>query len=153
MEKRIHSAYRGEIYGISFFTHFANNYTNKSLIALWHSLIQVERLTADLLEISLNKNNIEYDRNDSLMNAKGIKDASAWINLPWSELVDTLINWVEPYERQYRLWVIETTQEFETFQLIADHETAIFQCWKSEQIGESGIPKLQAFIAKYTDKL
>lgn len=153
MKTRIHTAYQGEIYGIAFFTYFVNNYTDKSFIPLWHSLIQVEILTANRLEISLHKNNMEYDRDDSAMIAKGIKDASAWVNKPWLELIDTLVNWVEPYERLYRSWVVEATQEVETFQFIAAHETAIYQCWKSEQKGESGIPSLQAFIAKYTDKL
>lgn len=36
------------------------------------------------------------------------------------------------------------------FTYFADHETAIYQCWKAEQNGEPGIGYLSTFIQKYT---
>ncbi|MDD9157609.1 hypothetical protein PVK64_15665 [Aliivibrio sp. S4TY2] len=150
MKKRIHSAYKGEIYGISFFTYFADNYTDKKSHPLWLALTQVERATADLLEISLHKLQIPFERHDPLMIDKGIIDAKRWLTLPWNELVDTLTDWVKPYEKKYREWALEAEDHTEVFQLIADHETAIYQCWKAEQNGEPGIGYLSTFIQKYT---
>ena len=150
MKERIHTAYKGEIYGISFFSYFANNYTDKSYSQLWEALIHVETLTAKLLEPYLDKHSIEYDKHDTNMQRKGIKDAEIWVVLPWDKLVQTLTNWVEPYEYKYRLWAEEAKEEINAFHLIADHETAICQCWKAEMTGESGVPVLLKFIKQYS---
>ncbi|EVT82015.1 hypothetical protein D046_9243, partial [Vibrio parahaemolyticus V-223/04] len=71
------------------------------------------------------------------MMEKGLSDAEKWIDLPWSKLVATLLNWVEPYEVTYREWqtlAIEKNSNavnFQTaFDLVAEHETAIYQCWQ-----------------------
>ncbi|EAS41527.1 hypothetical protein [Photobacterium profundum] len=75
MEDRIHTAYKGEIYGISFLSFFAKNYADKSHSQLWETLIHVEVLTAKLLEPYLDKHSIEYDKHNTDMQLKGIKDA------------------------------------------------------------------------------
>lgn len=149
MNERIHKAYQGELYGIAFFSHFAANYRLKECSQLWHCLIQVETLTANLLEKSLDRLQVPYLRNDLLMQSKGIADADVWINLPWFQLIETLVNWVQPYEEQYRFWVSESSTEFDTFQLITAHETAIYDCCRLEQTGQSGIPTLLKFIEQY----
>ncbi|MGF1876320.1 hypothetical protein L4D77_13435 [Photobacterium frigidiphilum] len=150
MKERIHAAYKGEIYGVSFFSCFAKNYADKSHSQLWEALIHVEVLTAKLLESYLDKHAIEYDKHDTNMQQKGIKDAEIWVSLPWDQLVQTLTNWVEPYEYKYRLWAEEAKEDTQAFNLIADHETAIFQCWKAEMIGKSGVPVLLRFIKQYS---
>ncbi|MGF1886755.1 hypothetical protein L4D13_11515 [Photobacterium profundum] len=150
MEDRIHTAYKGEIYGISFFSFFAKNYADKSHSQLWETLIHVEVLTAKLLEPYLDKHSIEYDKHNTDMQLKGIKDAEFWVDLPWDQLVQTLTNWVEPYEEKYRVWAEEAKENIQAFSLIADHETAIFQCWKAEMIGKSGVPILLRFIKRYS---
>jgi hypothetical protein len=150
VKEHIHTAYKGEIYGISFFSYFANNYTDKSHYQLWEALIDVEVLTAKLLEPYLDKNSIEFDKHDTDMQLKGIKDAKFWVDLPWNQLVQTLTNWVEPYEEKYRLWAEDAKEDIHAFTLIAGHETAIFQCWKAEINGTSGVPVLLRFIKQYS---
>lgn len=153
MIERIRKAYDGEIYGISFFSYFASNYQlAPSSKTLWKALIQVETLTADLLENTLNKHQVQYDRNNLVMINKGSKDAQEWVHLPWGELIETLLSWVEPYEKKYRYWEDEARNETETFQLIAAHETTIYECWQAEEIGMSGVPILLEFIKKYNQK-
>ncbi len=150
MKNRIHTAYRGEIYGISFFSYFANHYSKNSHPQLWKTLINVETLTAKLLEPSLDKHSIEYDKHDKDMQLKGREDAAVWIELPWPQLVKTLTNWVEPYESKYQEWAKEAKEEVNAFNLIADHETAIYRCWKAEMLGQSGVPILLKFVQQYS---
>ncbi|MFL7013299.1 hypothetical protein [Enterovibrio norvegicus] len=159
METRIHSAYKGEVYGISFFTYFADHYSDSSANvatenareALWEALVLVEALTADLLEETLKARGVSFDRNDEEMRRKGEEDAHAWVVLPWSELVKTLIHWVAPWELKYREWLDDAPADCHAvFLLIAEHETAIYQCWEAEQRGETGVDILNDFIRKYT---
>ncbi|ABZ77463.1 conserved hypothetical protein [Shewanella halifaxensis HAW-EB4] len=153
MIERISKAYDGEIYGISFFSYFDKNYQlTASSKTLWETLIQVETLTADLIEPTLNSHQVQYDSNNALMINKGSKDAQKWCHLPWAELVETLVNWVEPYEKKYRCWADEARIETDTFRLIADHETAIYECFKAEKVGISGETILLEFIRKYEPK-
>lgn len=149
MEQDIHTAYRGEIYGIAFFTYFANHYQNKSLASLWVPLIEVEHITAARLEHELTTLGIPYLANDVFMQNKGVEDASLWIQLPPAQLIDILLSWIEPYEHKYRLW-FEEQQGNRTLEFIAEHETAIYQCWKAQKNNQSGIEFLHAFINKYT---
>lgn len=149
MNNRIHDAYRGEIYGIAFFSYFANHYSNHADPQLWEALINVEKLTAKLLKQYLNKHSIEYNKQDKSMQLKGEKDAINWIELPWPQLIKTLINWVEPYENKYQEWAKSENKKIRILNLLAEHETAIYKCWKAEMLGESGIPTLLKFINKY----
>ena len=149
MSVRIQQAYQGEIYGIAFFSYFAAHYPNSQYQPLWHRLIEVEQLTADLLAAHLRHHELGYADNDRDMQAKGVADAHAWITLPWPELVTTLVDWVAPYEHKYRLWLTEADNDMAAYQLIAEHETAIYQCWQSQLQGLPGITYLSAFLTKY----
>ena len=151
MKARIHIAYRGELYGIAFFNYFAGHRAVDDHSSLWKALVEIETLTAKLLQQSLDKHAIEYDKYDPLMQLKGEKDAAAWIDLPWSKLVQTLRDWVEPYESKYRAWADEATEESNAFKLIADHETAIYECLQAEISGQSGLPFLLRFLKHYSD--
>lgn len=150
MKEHIHAAYNGEIYGVAFFSYFADNYADRSHFKLWKALIDVEKLTAKCLEPYLESHSIEYDRNDQCMQLKGKEDAAIWINLAWPELVKTLLNWVEPYEIKYREWAEQASTDNQEFQLIAAHETAIYECWKSEMSGQDGLPILLKFLNDYS---
>ncbi|WP_394134424.1 hypothetical protein [Aliivibrio fischeri] len=152
MIDRIYNAYQGEVYGIAFFTYFSERYSILNKNELWNTLINVEILTAQLLEPTLTKHKVPFDIKDQAMLIKGTSDAKKWIHLEWNELVNTLTHWVEPYEVKYREWAAEATKEMEAFQLIADHETAIYECWKAELNQQSGLPILLSFIEKYRQR-
>lgn len=149
MTQRILSAYKGEVYGIAFFTHFVNHYQHASPSLFWQHLVDVEIRTADLLEIELEKHHISHNRHDADMINKGIADAAKWIELPYNALIATLTSWVEPYESKYRLWSQEASDD-EALVLIAAHETAIYHCLKAEQNGISGLPILKQFLKDYS---
>ncbi|PKF48863.1 hypothetical protein [Enterovibrio nigricans] len=150
MNAQLLTAYRGEIYGIAFFSYFAKNYADKTRLTLWETLIQVETVTANLLEPHLRTSFIPFKKDDVEMQAKGIVDAEKWISLPWDELTEILTDWVEPYEVKYREWYAEAEKNQEAFALIADHETAIFECWKAFKNGEDGEKFLRNFIQQYS---
>lgn len=149
MLERIRVAYDGEIYGIAFFNYFAVQYGDKKRLALWQCLIEVEQLTADLLQEGLIQHGVVFELDTIEMQQKGKKDAAKWIDLAWPDLIETLLPWIEPYEVKYREWAQAAQSEQNLFSLIADHETAIYQCWQLEQKGQSGIVILQAFIQQY----
>ncbi len=129
----------------------ANVATENAREALWEALILVEALTADLLEETLKARGVNFDRNDEEMRRKGEEDAHAWVTLPWSELVKTLIHWVALWELKYREWLNDAPADYHAvFLLIAEHETAIYQCWEAEQRGEIGVDILNDFIRKHT---
>lgn len=152
INKRIHDAYRGEQYGIVFFSHFLSLYKNEQKSALWETLIKVEVLTAKLLEQHLIKNQFTFKSHDPEMERKGHNEAEQWLTLSWDRLTITLTSWVEPYEKKYRAWVDEAPAHKDVFQLIADHETAIYRCWQHEQEGKSGLPALKHFLQQYSGK-
>lgn len=150
------AAYYGEIYGIAFFNHYLNHYAHGEQQTLWQTLIEVEELTAEKLKPVLLANGMDIENRHQEMLDKGLADATKWIELPWLELVATLLKWVEPYEVKYREWHegVKASQQYsiaerEAIGLIADHETAIYHCWQHYYIGESGLPALNTFLAKY----
>ncbi|MDW3151002.1 hypothetical protein [Vibrio sp. 779(2023)] len=150
------SAYYGEIYGIAFFNHYLSHYAQSEQQTLWQTLIEVEELTAEKLKPVLLTNGMDIESRHQEMLDKGLADATKWIGLPWQELVATLLKWVEPYEIKYREWheEVKALQQYsiaerEAIELIADHETAIYHCWQQYHTGESGLPALNAFLAKY----
>ncbi|MGR5131022.1 hypothetical protein [Vibrio alfacsensis] len=150
------SAYYGEIYGIAFFNHYLNNYSRAKRDELWETLIKVEELTAQKLKPILTAIGMDIESRHKEMLDKGLADAEMWIALPWEELVSTLLTWIEPYEVKYRQWHEEvkvseehSMAERNAIELIADHETAIYHCWQQYSCGESGLPILNAFLAKY----
>ena len=150
------AAYYGEIYGIAFFNHYLNHYAHGEQQTLWQTLIEVEELTAEKLKPVLLASGMDIENRHQEMLDKGLADAAKWIELPWPELVATLLKWVEPYEMKYRAWheEVKASQQYsiaerEAIELIADHETAIYHCWQHYHINESGLPALNAFLAKY----
>lgn len=147
--KQIIAAYDGEIYGIAFFEHFAANYTDPSRLILWQTLIEVETLTAQQLQVGLTELEAKFEINSREMQHKGVNDAKKWVDLAWPKLTETLLPWIAPYEEKYRDWAHLAASHHSLFALIADHETAIYQCWQHEQRGLSGIPILQAFLQQY----
>ncbi|MCG7498104.1 hypothetical protein MHO82_14635 [Vibrio sp. Of7-15] len=152
MNKRIHTAYQGEQYGIAFFNHFLKLYKNEHKPTLWQTLIKVETLTAQLLEEHLIRNQLLFKSHDPEMERKGQNEAEQWLTLPWDKLTITLANWVEPYEKKYRAWVDEASAHKDIFRLIADHETAIYHCWQRERKGVNGLLPLEHFLERYSEK-
>lgn len=150
MNNLILNAYKGEIYGMSFFQHFANHYSDTSHKQLWDTLLEVEKLTATLLEPFIQQHFQSSSVDTYSLQLNGVRDAEKWINLPWPQLIDTLVDWVEPYEEKYRAWASEAVVEIEVFKLIADHETAILQCLRAKQQGGSGIQYLASFLNSYS---
>ena len=151
MNDHILKAYKGEIYGIAFFEHFSHHYSDKNHEQLWNALVEVEKLTAKLLlkYLRQSKEQIQYDSNEIKQN--GIRDAEKWINLPWLELISTLIVWVKPYEEKYISWATKANNGLAIFNIIADHETAILLSLKNEEHGVSGISYLTSYIELYSN--
>ncbi len=159
MIHHILSAYYGEIYGIAFFNQYLKRHSHTQQTELWQTLIDVEILTAEKLKPVLIMHDIDVESRNKEMQEKGRLDAEKWIELPWDDLISTLLSWVEPYEIKYREWN-KNAQEFAdldpnsnsentAFQIIAEHETAIYQCLKQYHSGKSGLPILEAFLTKY----
>ena len=154
VSQQIVAAYDGEIYGIAFFDYFTSNYADASRLSLWNALIEVEVVTAQRLQAGLMACGVEFEIERLEMQQKGKKDAAKWIDLAWPDLTDTLLPWIAPYEVKYREWAEQARQDSlphtqALFDLIADHETAIYQCWQQEQNGRSGMAVLQVFVQQY----
>ncbi|WP_144213983.1 hypothetical protein [Shewanella donghaensis] len=158
MNNLIHQAYEGEVYGIAFFSYFENVDDNNEQIKLWSALVAVETLTAELLLKHLLKLTRRYEFKTAEMTEKGDKEAKKWSHLPWPELMLTLSQWVEPYEIKYRDWLLQCQQQHNQenkqlepiFKLIAEHETAIYQCFKAELNQQDGRAPLTSFLDKYS---
>ncbi len=153
--KKIITAYLGEVYGISFFQYLSHHHTDEKTRDLWQKLIEVESLTADKLELYLTSKKTPFNREDKQQGLKGENDAKRWVTLPKEALLSTLSSWVAPYEVKYRQWVndAKSTQvapiELAALELIAAHETAIYLCLNAEVIEQSGITYLEHFLEKH----
>lgn len=146
---KVLQAYNGEIYGIAFFEHFITHYPHPSNTQFWQKLIDIEMLTANILHKWLVSANVEFEINPESMQLKGQLEAKKWINLPWSELIETLLPWIAPYEHLYCEWEDSAQKDRQIFTVIAEHETALYHSWQREQRGENGIELLDAFINRY----
>ena len=145
------SAYFGELYGIAFFTTFANKYSDDNHIHKWQLLIKVEQITASKLKTGLNANDIACPDHDSEMENKGQRDAEKWLDLEWGTLVDTLANWVEPYALRYRQQAANATKHHGLYQLVTEHEDVIWAFLHAEQKNvDSGAAILESFINKHS---
>ena len=146
----LYSAYLGELYGIAFFTTFANKYSDDSHIHKWQRLIKVEQITATKLKTGLKAIGIDCPDHVAEMETKGLQDAEQWLALDWETLVDTLEEWVEPYAQRYRQQAASATQHHDLYQLVAQHEDAIWAFLHAEQndVG-SGAAILDAFITQH----
>ena len=145
------SAYFGELYGIAFFTTFANKYSDDHHIHKWQLLIKVEQITANKLKTGLKAINIPCPDHDRDMQDKSQRDAEKWLNLEWGTLINTLANWVEPYALRYRQQAANATAHHGLYQLVAEHEDVIwdFLHAESNEAG-SGVEILESFINKHS---
>lgn len=144
------SAYRGELYGIAFFTAFAQQYSDDTHINKWQLLIQVEEVTAKLLKNGLTPLGMDCPQADPEMENKGVKDAENWLHLSWPALLDTLIPWVEPYAVRYRRQADDATVHHDLYALVRDHEDAILNFLQAEKARPgTGLPYLQHFLTTY----
>ncbi|MBV7299135.1 hypothetical protein [Enterovibrio paralichthyis] len=146
----IKSAYNGELYGIAFFAHFAANYQNSSRAEVWNTLGEVEMLTARLLKSELERLGESVPETDAIMTAKGIADAEKWLHLPWPELIDTLVDWVAPYQALYQKNTDTAPGHLPLYRLVSDHENAIYAFLLAEQVGKTdSIEVLKGFLHQY----
>ncbi|WP_394495945.1 hypothetical protein [Shewanella sp. ENK2] len=147
MNQQIHQAYLGELYGIAFFTLFKNIEEDATRIALWDKLIEVESITAEILLSHLLKQPETYPFDVVTMTEKGQQDARKWLHLPWEELLKTLYDWAKPYEQEYRNWQASATEHQSIMTIIAQHETAILNCFSAELQQKNG----QAYLDHYLE--
>ncbi|WEM44898.1 hypothetical protein PTW35_26995 (plasmid) [Photobacterium sp. DA100] len=146
----LYSAYLGELYGIAFFTAFANKYSDDSHIHKWQLLINVEQITATKLKTELTSIGIPCPDHDAKMEQKGQQDAEQWLHRDWESLVDTLVNWVEPYALRYRQQAKAAAEHQSLYHLVAQHEDAIWAFLQAEQQqAGSGTAILEAFINQH----
>ncbi|MCL1047592.1 hypothetical protein L2737_20025 [Shewanella electrodiphila] len=144
--EKIHQAYLGELYGIAFFSLLQNVEEDERRIELWKKLVEVETITAELLLSHLLKQTERFSFPVETMTQKGHDDAQKWLDLSWTELLQTLVNWVIPYEEEYRQWATDCTEHNKIFDLIAAHETAILDCFRAELAQKNGQVELDHYI-------
>ena len=150
LTEQLFSAYLGELYGIAFFTAFAEKYSDDKHINNWQKLILVEQVTARHLKTGLEKLGISCPDSHSAMEGKGRHDAEKWLSLEWSALVDTMATWVEPYALKYRHQAQQARQHSELFQLVQEHEDAILAFLQGEQSGKTNSQAaLDSFLSRY----
>ena len=148
---QLHNAYLGELYGISFFTTFIEQYSDPRHNNKWQALLEVEIITAKELKLALIPLGITCPDYDQKMAQQGIEDANKWIHLPWTALIDTMVVWVAPYQQRYQQQADNAQQYHELFNLIADHENAIYDFLVAEQAKSTeSLQILQHFIDSHT---
>ncbi|ELR66520.1 hypothetical protein C942_04218 [Photobacterium marinum] len=148
--EQLYSAYLGELYGIAFFTAFAEKYSNNSHANKWQKLIQIEQITAQRLKSGLEPLGKTCPDLHPEMELKGLCDAEKWLHLEWSELVDTMAPWVEPYALKYREQAQQASEHEALFTLVQEHEDAIWAFLKAEQKGDNNSTAiLDHFINRY----
>lgn len=133
MIKQLHQAYLGELYGIAFFETMINAATPDHKPEVWQQLLQVEIITAKLLRDALPKLGQPCEVFDQHMHDKGVQDAQKWQHLSWSELIDTMVNWVAPYQLTYHHQAMTATEHQALFKLVDQHETCIYDFLLAEQ--------------------
>ncbi|PSU72560.1 hypothetical protein C9J22_00970 [Photobacterium phosphoreum] len=149
----LYNAYLGELYGISFFTTFVEQYSDHSHNNKLQALLEIEIITTKKLKAALLPLVIEspdYDMDmDMDMTQKGISDANKWLHLPWPTLIDTMVTWVAPYQQRYQQQADNAQQHHALFTLVADHENTIYDFLLAEQAGSpESIHILMQFINK-----
>ncbi|WP_064606839.1 hypothetical protein [Photobacterium sp. J15] len=148
--EQLYSAYLGELYGIAFFTTFAEKYSDNSHINKWQKLIQIEQITAQRLKAGLEPLGQTCPVHHPEMELKGLHDADKWLHLEWPELINTMAPWVEPYALKYRKQALQASEHKALFSLVQEHEDAILAFLKAEQQGDAdSVAILNKFIASY----
>lgn len=149
---KLYSAYLGELYGISFFSTFIEKYSDNRHNNKWLTLLKIEEITARELKIGLTHLGKICPEYDEEMHQKGIKDANKWLALPWPTLVDTMVNWVAPYQQAYQQQADSAQQYQDLFDLVADHENAIYDYLLAEQAQDPHSMRiLTDFINRYNN--
>ncbi|WP_325893124.1 hypothetical protein [Grimontia sp. NTOU-MAR1] len=150
MIAQLKSAYLGELYGIAFFQHFIEQRRDGDKQHVWQLLLDVELLTAKRLREGFGQLGELMPETDEDKTAKGVADAGKWVDLPWQSLIDTMVDWVAPYQKRYQEATNRATEHFELFELVSDHENAIYDFLLAEQKGESNsVYILSDFLRKY----
>ncbi|MCD9503807.1 hypothetical protein GLP37_16700 [Photobacterium phosphoreum] len=145
----LYDAYLGELYGISFFTTFVEQYSDHSHNNKLQALLDIEIVTTKKLKAALLPLGIECLDYNVDMAQKGISDANKWLHLPWSTLIDTMVTWVAPYQQRYQQQADNAQQHHALFTLVADHENTIYDFLLAEQAGSpESIQILMQFINK-----
>lgn len=147
-------AFRGEVYGIAFFTHLLEHYSGytdeerqRHILTM---LLQVEQVTAAIMAAHLPTLDVRCDMADPQMQYQGQQDADKWLSLSWPRLIDTMVDWVTPYQRQYREQNENAGGFWPLFYLVDKHETAIYEFLQAEQIGDENAPEiLRRFLDAY----
>ncbi|WP_299017493.1 hypothetical protein [uncultured Photobacterium sp.] len=150
--EQLYSAYLGELYGIAFFTAFAEKYSDNSHINKWQKLIQIEQITAQRLKAGLAPFGKDCPDIHPEMEEKGLQDANKWLHLEWTELVNTMTPWVEPYALKYREQAQQAQAHHGLFTLVQEHEDAIWAFLKAEQQQDTdSLAPLEQFLSRYSD--
>ncbi|MCW8329032.1 hypothetical protein MD588_09450 [Photobacterium sp. SDRW27] len=148
--EQLYSAYLGELYGIAFFTAFAEKYSDDNHINKWQTLIQIEQITARHLKKGLERLGKVCPDVHMEMIEKGRRDAEHWLALDWETLINTMTPWVETYALKYRQQAIQATEHQALFQLVQEHEDAILAFLQAEQRqGIDSLAPLETFIGRY----
>lgn len=147
----LYNAYLGELYGISFFTTFVEQYSDRSHNNKWQALLDIELITAKKLKLALQPLGMECPDYDAEMAQKGIADANKWLHLPWPILIDTMVTWVAPYQQRYQQQADNAQQHQDLYTLVADHENTIYDFLLAEQSGSTeSFQILQRFVNKHS---
>jgi len=148
--EQLYTAYLGELYGIAFFTAFAEQYSDDSHINKWQKLILVEQITAQRLKTGLEPLGKVCPDVHPEMEEKGCRDADKWLALDWTSLINTMTPWVKTYALKYRQQANQAIEHKALFQLIQEHEDAIFAFLQAEQQQDANsLAPLETFIHRY----
>ncbi len=143
-------AFSGEHYGEGFFSRL---HREGQLIdrPLWQAMAAVEHQTGEILGRRLNRSG--NPRAETEAYQRGVNDAVHLIGLERSAYLERLLNWVTPYEVQYRQWADDATntsqEDAMVYRMLADHESALRDSLLCVASGESGLPVLRDFVSKY----
>lgn len=147
----LQQAYLGEIYGVAFFDYFIKNRVfsqNERLYFL--QLLRIEKITLNKLKLFLLKqkqmSSLPPLLIDHILTQKtaGTTKAKQLIDLPWKQLIVSLLNWVKPYKVKYEndvlnfkkalesneipfIYAHAEQERFKMFSFVSFHETAIYQ--------------------------
>ncbi|AMG31556.1 hypothetical protein AL542_15235 [Grimontia hollisae] len=145
------NAYMGELYGIAFFRYFIDNRKDGDKQGTWQRLLDIELLTAQRLRQGLELLGEQVPETDEAMTSKGMSDAEKWANLPWPQLIDTMVDWVAPYQQRYQANTDAATEYLDLFTLVSDHENAIYDFLLAEKNGAANPGAiLDGFLALYS---
>lgn len=151
MRDFLHEAFRGEQFGIAFFSAFAEQAKNEEELEKWLVLIELERHTAQLLKTWLDENGQVCDEYDAEMQVRGRDKASSWLDLEWHTLMDNMAPWIEDYAISYRERATSALPEmFQICDMLAAHEEAIFSFVQAEKLGEDdSLKAVRVFMKEY----